>query len=114
MTTDIRYPKGFPMLAQVAIQQGKSLGRNLLNIKNNGLLIIFKYKDKGTMATIGRNRAVADIGRWHVTGFFAWVIWIAVHLMFLMGFRNKLIVFINWMYSYFTYERGTRIILRRH
>jgi NADH dehydrogenase len=114
MTTDSRYPKGFPMLAQVAIQQGKCLGRNLSNIKNNRLLIAFKYKDKGTLATIGRNKAVADIGKLHVTGFFAWVIWMTVHLMFLMGFRNKLVVFINWMYSYFTYERGTRILLRRH
>jgi NADH dehydrogenase len=114
MTTDSRYPKGLPMLAQVAIQQGKCVGKNLLNIKNNQPLITFKYKDKGTLATIGRNKAVADIGKLHVTGFFAWVIWMTVHLMLLMGFLNKLVVFINWMYSYFTYERGTRILLRRH
>jgi NADH dehydrogenase len=74
----------------------------------------FKYKDKGTMATIGRNKAVADIGRSHITGFVAWIIWMVVHLMFLMGFRNKVIVFINWVYSYFTYDRGSRIILKRH
>lgn len=114
MTTDARYLKGHPMLAQVAIQQGKNLGRNLINQRKNKPLSVFLYKDKGTMATIGRNKAVADIGKLHVTGFFAWVIWMTVHLMFLMGFRNKVIVFINWVYSYFTYERGTRILLKRH
>ncbi|TAN11467.1 MAG: NAD(P)/FAD-dependent oxidoreductase [Chitinophagaceae bacterium] len=114
MTTDARYLKGHPMLAQVAIQQGKNLGRNLINLRKNKPLSVFLYKDKGTMATIGRNKAVADIGKLHVTGFFAWVIWMTVHLMFLMGFRNKVIVFINWVYSYFTYERGTRILLKRH
>jgi NADH dehydrogenase len=114
MTTDPRYPKGHPMLAQVAIQQGKNLGNNLINIQRNRKKTAFLYKDKGTMATIGRNKAVADIGKLHLTGFFAWIIWMVVHLMFLMGFRNKLIVFINWIYSYFTYDRGTRILLRRH
>lgn len=114
MTTDARYLKGHPMLAQVAIQQGKNLGRNLVKLRQNKPLSVFLYKDKGTMATIGRNKAVADIGKLHVTGFFAWVIWMTVHLMFLMGFRNKVIVFINWVYSYFTYERGTRIVLKRH
>lgn len=114
MTTDARYPKGHPMLAQVAIQQGKNLAKNLINLQKNKLLSVFMYKDKGTLATIGRNKAVADIGKLHVTGFFAWVIWMTVHLMFLMGFRNKVIVFINWVYSYFTYERGTRILLKRH
>jgi len=102
------------MLAQVAIQQGKKLGKNLMNIRNNKGLSTFIYWDKGSMATIGRNKAVADIGRIHVTGFFAWVIWLTIHLMFLMGFRNKLIVFINWIYSYFTYDRGARILLKRH
>lgn len=114
MTTDARYPKGHPMLAQVAIQQGKNLGKNLMNIRNNKSLSSFIYWDKGSMATIGRNKAVADIGRIHVTGFFAWVVWLTIHLMFLMGFRNKLIVFINWMYSYFTYRRGARILLKRY
>lgn len=74
----------------------------------------FIYKDKGTMSTIGRNKAVADIGNLHLSGFLAWLIWIFVHLMFLMGFRNKLVVLINWIYSYFTYDRGARILLRRH
>lgn len=114
MTTDTRYPKGHPMLAQVAIQQGKNLAADLMNLRNKKKLSSFLYRDKGSMATIGRNKAVADIGKIHVTGFFAWVIWLTIHLMFLMGFRNKLIVFINWMYSYFTYDRGARILLKRH
>jgi hypothetical protein len=96
------------------IQQGKNLANNLKKIRNNKKLSPFTYHDKGTLATIGRNKAVADIGKMHITGFFAWVIWLTVHLTFLMGFRNKLVVFINWMYSYFTYDRGTRILLKRH
>lgn len=114
VTTDPRYPKGHPMLAQVAIQQGKNLGNNLFARMENREMKPFKYRDKGTLATIGRNKAVADIGKSRMSGFIAWVIWMVVHLMFLMGFRNKVIVFINWVYSYFTYDRGTRIILKRH
>lgn len=116
MTTDPRYPPpgGHPMLAQVGIQQGKLLGENLLKFQKHQPITPFLYKDKGTLATIGRNKAVADIKKMHLTGFFAWIIWLAVHLMFLMGFRNKLIVFMNWVYSYFTYDRGTRIVLKRH
>lgn len=114
MISDPHYPKGHPMLAQVAIQQGKNLGKNLLAFLDGKPMQAFIYKDKGTMATIGRNKAVADIGKTRITGFAAWIIWMVVHLMFLMGFRNKVIVFINWVYSYFTYERGSRIILKRH
>lgn len=116
MTTDPAYPKGHPMLAQVAIQQGKNLGKNLTRLKKEGTAALtpFIYKDKGTMSTIGRNKAVADIGKMHVSGFSAWVIWMVVHLMFLMGFRNKIIVFMNWVYSYFTYDRGARIVLKMH
>lgn len=114
MTTDPHYPRGHPMLAQVGIQQGKLLGKNLLQWHKNKPATAFIYKDKGTMATIGRNKAVADIKKMHLSGFPAWVIWLGVHLMFLMGFRNKLIVFMNWVYSYFTYDRGTRIVLKRH
>lgn len=114
MGNDPRFPRGYPMLAQVAIQQGKNLAGNLVRLIHKQALIPFKYKDKGSMATIGRNKAVADIGRSHLHGFFAWMAWMGVHLLFLMGFRNKLIVFMNWVYSYFTYDRGTRIILKRH
>src|SRR5262249_61333563 len=70
----------------------------------------FRYWDKGTMATIGRSAAVAYIGRFKLTGFPAWVAWLFIHLIFLIGFRNKLAVLLQWAYSYFTYKRGARII----
>lgn len=110
---DPGFPKGHPMLAQVAIQQGKLLARNLQALQNTRPLQPFRYKDKGTMATIGRNKAVVDLGPIHIHGFVAWMMWMGVHLLFLIGFRNKLVVLINWMYSYVTYERGSRILLKR-
>lgn len=113
MNEDPQFPKGHPMLAQVAIQQGKLLAENLQALQRNRPLKGFRYKDKGTMATIGRNKAVVDLGGIHIHGFLAWMMWMGVHLLFLIGFRNKLVVLINWMYSYVTYERGSRIILRR-
>jgi NADH dehydrogenase len=70
----------------------------------------FAYKDKGTMATIGRSKAIAMVGKWHFSGYFAWLTWLFVHLLFLVGFRNKLSVIFQWAYSYFTYKRGARII----
>jgi NADH:ubiquinone reductase (H+-translocating) len=118
MTNDDRYPKGYPMVAQVAIQQGANLAKNLkqwINISKSTLLVLspFKYKDLGSMATIGRNHAVAEIGGMKLSGIFAWMVWMMVHLMTLMGFRNKLVVFSNWFYRYFTFDRGTRIIIKR-
>jgi NADH:quinone reductase (non-electrogenic) len=113
MIHDPHFPKGYPMLAQPAIQQGKKLAFNLVRLKDKRALEPFLYKDKGNMATIGRNHAIAEIGKMKLKGFIAWFAWMFVHLLFLMGFRNKLIVFINWMYGYFTYDRGTRIILKR-
>jgi NADH:ubiquinone reductase (H+-translocating) len=70
----------------------------------------FKYWDKGTMATIGRSKAVVMIGKFHMTGTIAWLAWLALHLVFLIGFRNKVAVMIQWIYSYFAYKRGARII----
>ncbi|MBO9727842.1 MAG: NAD(P)/FAD-dependent oxidoreductase [Chitinophaga sp.] len=113
MTNDPRFPKGYPMVAQVAIQQGKNLAHNLRQSLNNKPMKGFTYKDLGSMATIGRNRAVAEIAGIRMSGYPAWVVWMVVHLMSLLGFRNKLVVFINWFYRYFTYERGTRIIIKR-
>jgi NADH dehydrogenase len=71
----------------------------------------FTYVDKGTMATIGRNRAVVDVHKFHFQGFFAWFVWMFVHLVSLVGFRNKIVVLINWMYNYFTYDRALRLII---
>ncbi len=113
VSTDPDLPRGHPMLAQVAIQSGKLLAKNLERLEKKEKLEPFKYWDKGTMATIGKNKAVCDIGKIHLTGFVAWLIWIFVHLAFLMGFRNKMIVFFNWIYNYCTYDRATRILLKR-
>lgn len=111
--TDERFPKGYPMVAQVAMQQGKQLGKNIANELKGKPLQPFKYIDLGSMATIGRNRAVAEFSGIRLSGYIAWIAWMIVHLLNLMGFRNKLVVFINWFYRYFTYDRGTRIIIKR-
>lgn len=113
MTNDPRFPKGYPMVAQVAIQQGKNVANNLRLSLENKPMKGFYYKDLGSMATIGRNRAVAEFSGIRMRGYLAWLAWMIVHLMSLLGFRNKLVVFINWFYRYFTYERGTRIIIKR-
>ena len=113
MTNDSRFPKGYPMVAQVAIQQGKNVAHNIRLALENKPMRGFTYKDLGSMATIGRNRAVAEFAGMRLSGYFAWIVWMVVHLMSLLGFRNKLVVFINWFYRYFTYERGTRIIIKR-
>lgn len=105
-------PNGHPGVAPAAIQQGTLLAKNLLNIIEGKPTENFKYFDKGSMATVGRNRAVVDIGKIRFQGIFAWFTWMFVHLMTLVGFRNKLIVFVNWVWSYFSYDRGTRLIIR--
>lgn len=101
-----------PMLAQVAIQQGKNLARNLVRLQKGQALNAFRYKDPGTMATIGRNRAVVELPRYSTQGFFAWFIWMGVHILTLVGFRNKLVVLANWIYNYFRYARDIRLIIR--
>jgi NADH dehydrogenase len=113
LTNDEKFPKGYPMVAQVAIQQAKNLAENLIRTFQHQPMQPFRYKDLGSMATIGRNRAVAEFANMILSGYFAWIVWMIVHLMSLLGFRNKLVVFINWFYRYFTYERGTRIIIKR-
>jgi NADH dehydrogenase len=105
-------PNGHPGVAPVAMQQGKLLAKNLIKIINKEEPEPFKYFDKGSMATVGRNRAVVDIGKIRFQGVFAWFVWMFVHLMSLVGFRNKLVVFVNWIWSYFSYDRGTRLIIR--
>lgn len=105
--TDEKYPRGLPQLAQVAIQQGRYISR-LINGTGNGP---FRYDDKGSMATIGRNKAVADIGKFHFSGWTGWMVWMFVHLVSLMGMRSKLSVLMNWTWSYFTYNTSLRILL---
>lgn len=105
-------PKGLPGVAPVAIQQGKHLAGNLLHLIKNEPTVDFKYNDQGSMATIGRNKAVVDLGKIKFQGFFAWLTWMFIHLVLLMGFRNKVVVFINWLGSYISYNGGTRLIIR--
>jgi NADH dehydrogenase len=112
MITD-ETPKGHPGVAQVAIQMGDNVGKNIVHLVKGEAPEPFKYNDKGSLATIGRNKAVADLGKIKFQGFFAWLIWIFVHLFSLLGTRNKFIVFLNWMANYVNYNGGSRLIIRR-
>jgi NADH dehydrogenase len=105
-------PDGHPGVAQVAIQQGKHLAKNLKAMINGQLTTPFRYNDKGSLATIGRNKAVADLGKLKIQGFFAWIIWSVVHLFSLIGFKNRIFVFMTWIGKYFSYNTSTRLIIR--
>ncbi|MCW3082556.1 NAD(P)/FAD-dependent oxidoreductase [Segetibacter sp.] len=105
-------PNGYPGVAQVALQQGKHLSKNLMAIIEGKETSPFKYKDMGSMATIGRNKAVADLGKFKFSGFFAWLLWCFVHVFSLVGNQNKITVFIRWSGRYFSYNGPTRIIVR--
>ena len=107
-----QYPQGHPMMAQPAIQQGKLLGENLIKLIHKKPMIPFEYNDKGSMATIGRNLAVVDLPHYHFSGFFAWFVWMFVHLFSLIGFKNKSVVFLNWVYNYIRFDREGRLIIR--
>jgi NADH dehydrogenase len=103
--------KGHVMLASIAGQQGHQLAKNLNAIVNNKKMTPFSYKDRGTMATIGRNRAVVDLPFFKFSGIIAWLVWMFLHLMLLVDFRNRLIVFINWSWSYINQDKGLRLII---
>jgi len=103
-----KYPNGHPQVAQVAIQQARNLAKILLGKANKP----FKYKDLGSMATVGRNKAVVDLPSFSFTGFFAWVTWLIVHLASLIGVRNRFLVLFNWMWNYITYDQSLRLIIR--
>jgi len=103
-----KYPKGHPQVAQVAIQSAKNLSKNLIKNRNKD----FTYKDLGSMATIGRNKAVADLPSFKTAGFFAWILWLFVHLFALIGTKNKLFVLINWFWNYLTYDQSLRLIIK--
>ncbi|UNY98695.1 NAD(P)/FAD-dependent oxidoreductase [Zhouia spongiae] len=111
MSTE-KYPYGHPMMAQPAIQQGKHLGINFERLLNNKPMKPFSYYDKGSMATIGRNKAVVDLPNFKFQGVFAWFVWMFIHLFFLIGFRNRMVVFINWAYNYIRFDREARLIIR--
>lgn len=105
------YPVGHPMVAQPAIQQGRHLAKNFGRSIKGKEWQPFKYRNLGTMATIGRTKAVTELPFWKSQGAVAWLIWIFVHLMALVGFRNRLVVFINWTYNFINYDRNSRIIV---
>ncbi len=106
------YEHGHPMMAQPAIQQGKLLAQNIIASLKEKKLKPFTYNDKGSMATIGRNKAVVDLPKFRFQGVFAWFVWMFVHLFSLIGFRNKAVVFMNWVYNYIFFDRETRLIIR--
>ncbi|NNK80272.1 MAG: NAD(P)/FAD-dependent oxidoreductase [Flavobacteriales bacterium] len=108
-----KHPNGHPMLASVAGQQGGWLANNFNRLARGKELRPFTYLDKGTMATVGRNLAVVDLKNFKFSGLFAWLTWMFVHLMLLVDYRSRLIVFVNWVWSYFKYDRGARVIVRK-
>lgn len=108
MITD-KYPHGHPQMAQPAIQQAETLAKNL---NTDEFTIPFRYKDKGSMATIGKNKAVADLPKYSFSGFFAWLVWMFIHLISILGMRNKLSVLTNWFWNYIFYSTSLRLLLR--
>lgn len=112
-TSDAAYPNGHPQVAQVAIQQAKNLAKNLKLIDqgaDSSELTAFHYKNLGSMATIGRNKAVVEIGKFRSQGFFAWVLWLVVHLRSILGVKNKVMVLLNWLWKYVSYNDSIRMI----
>ncbi|RXK61860.1 NAD(P)/FAD-dependent oxidoreductase [Lacibacter luteus] len=113
------FPNGHPQVAPVAIQQATLLAKNLLHLRKGEKAVAFQYNDKGAMATVGRNLAVVDmpipiaIGtKLHFGGFFAWLIWMGLHLMLILGVKNRFFVFVNWLYNYVTYDQSLRLIFK--
>ncbi|MCB0692632.1 MAG: NAD(P)/FAD-dependent oxidoreductase [Lewinellaceae bacterium] len=106
------YPKGHPMMAQPAMQQADHFAKNLLRLSRKKQPLPFSYRDKGSMATIGRHRAVAEIGNLKLGGGLAWYVWMGVHILFLIGFRNRMAVLFNWAVKYFSYSNTIRLIVR--
>lgn len=112
-TSDAAYPNGHPQVAQVAIQQAKNLAKNLKRIDkgaDSSQLTAFHYNNLGSMATIGRNKAVVEIGKFRSQGFFAWVLWLVVHLRSILGVKNKMMVLLNWLWKYVSYNDSIRMI----
>ncbi|HMQ46030.1 MAG TPA: NAD(P)/FAD-dependent oxidoreductase [Saprospiraceae bacterium] len=106
------YPRGHPQMAQPAMQQAKHLAKNLMALHRGKPMTPFSYKDLGSMATIGRNRAVVDLPAVRFQGAFAWLVWLFVHLFQILGVKNKLFIFINWVWNYITYDQSLRLIIK--
>lgn len=109
-TTD--YPNGHPQVAQVAIQQARLVSRNIKRIEQNKPQVSFHYINKGAMATVGRNLAVADLPGFKMHGFIAWILWLFVHLMSLVGIKNRFLIFINWVWNYITFDQSLRLLIK--
>lgn len=107
-----KYPQGHPQVAQPAIQQGELLAQNILQLIKGEKTKDFEYTDLGSMATVGRNLAVVDLPFWRFQGSFAWLVWMFVHLMAILGVKNKILVFINWLWNYVTYDQSLRLIIK--
>ena len=105
-------PRGHPQVAPVAMQQATLLAKNLECLLTAQPLTSFVYNDQGSMATVGRNLAVAEMGKLKLRGFIAWATWMFIHLMSVIGVKNRLFIFINWMWQYITYDQSLRLIIR--
>lgn len=114
MEGDPNFPQGHPMMAPPAMQQGKLVAKNIKRIIQNKPIKPFRYTHKGSMATVGRNLAVVDLKAYKTQGFFAWFIWMFVHLISIIGFRNKVFVLFSWLWSYFSYDKSNRLIISRN
>lgn len=114
LTSEKDYPKGHPQMVQVAMQQGRYIAKELNALPSANESSPFRYRDLGSMATIGRNKAVADLGRIHLCGFPAWIIWMFIHLRSLLGVRNKFVVFIDWVINYFSFRSSMKLLLFRN
>lgn len=106
------YPKGHPQVVQPAIQQAHLLVKNLTNLERGLPMKPFAYHNKGSMATIGRNNAIVELKKIRFSGFYAWAVWLFIHLMSIVGVKNRLFIFIDWMWSYFTYDPSLRLIIK--
>ncbi|MBV6438635.1 MAG: NAD(P)/FAD-dependent oxidoreductase [Haliscomenobacteraceae bacterium CHB4] len=110
--TEEKWPGGHPQVAQVAIQQGALLTKNLLRLSKGKTPLPFRYRDLGSMATVGRHRAVVDLPFWRFQGAFAWFVWLFVHLFSILGMKNKLFIFLNWVWNYATYDQSLRLVIK--
>lgn len=111
-THEAKWPKGHPQVAQPALQQGKQLAKNLLRMQQGKSPEAFQYLDLGSMATIGRHRAVADLPFWRTQGILAWMMWLFIHLLYILGTKNKIFVFLNWVWNYLTYDQSLRLVIK--
>ncbi len=112
LMTEIKFPNGHPQVAQVALQQAKLLAGNIVRISKNKPLREFHYIDKGSLATVGRHLAVADLPFGKFKGYFAWLLWSVVHLLSIVGVKNKIFILLDWMWKYITYDQALRLLIK--